>query len=143
MYDASATDYVRLADVVRGHAGILRQNYRSHASLLSIPNRLFYGDQLLAAADQQELRPPQWAPLRPVQPQQESSLTVEAEEQAEEEAKEGESEMQRTHAFKTGPWSERDGIVSMCMHVHTRCRDGHSSPQALAAPAGQISEHNS
>ena len=49
-------------------AGILRQNYRSHASLLSIPNRLFYGDQLQAAADQDALRPPQWAPLQPVTP---------------------------------------------------------------------------
>ncbi len=50
-------------------AGILRQNYRSHASLLSIPNRLFYGDQLQAAADQQLLRPPQWEPAKPAVPQ--------------------------------------------------------------------------
>lgn len=64
------------------HAGILRQNYRSHASLLSIPNRLFYGDQLQAAADQQALRPPQWAPLRPVQAQQESSQGAETDEKA-------------------------------------------------------------
>ncbi len=46
---------------------MLLRNYRSHASLLSIPNRLFYGDQLQAAADQQMLRPPQWDPLRPAQ----------------------------------------------------------------------------
>ena len=64
------------------HAGILRQNYRSHASLLSIPNRLFYGDQLQAAADQQALRPPQWAPLRPVQPQQDISQRAEMDEKA-------------------------------------------------------------
>ena len=50
-------------------AGILRQNYRSHASLLSIPNRLFYGDQLQAAADQQLLRPPQLEALKPAVPE--------------------------------------------------------------------------
>ena len=82
MHNARVTEHVSRIDVVRGHAGILRQNYRSHASLLSIPNRLFYGDQLLAAADQQELRPPQWAPLEPVQ--QESSLSPLVEEEAEE-----------------------------------------------------------
>lgn len=48
-------------------AGMLLQNYRSHASLLAIPNRLFYGDQLQAAADQQMLRPPHWETLRPAQ----------------------------------------------------------------------------
>ena len=57
-------------------AGMLLQNYRSHASLLSIPNRLFYGDQLQAAADQQMLRPPQWEPLRPAQ-QDRSHPTIE------------------------------------------------------------------
>ena len=48
-------------------AGMLLQNYRSHASLLAIPNRLFYRDQLQAAADQQMLRPPHWETLRPAQ----------------------------------------------------------------------------
>ena len=57
-------------------AGMLLQNYRSHASLLAIPNRLFYGDQLQAAADQQMLRPPHWETLRPAQ-QDNSLATIE------------------------------------------------------------------
>ena len=39
------------------------RNYRSHSSLLQIPNRLFYGDTLLAAAEQTALLPPRWDPL--------------------------------------------------------------------------------
>lgn len=42
---------------------MLVRNYRSHSSLLQIPNRLFYGDSLLAAADQRALLPPRWDPL--------------------------------------------------------------------------------
>lgn len=44
---------------------MLVRNYRSHSSLLQIPNRLFYGDALRAAADQQELLPPRWDPRVP------------------------------------------------------------------------------
>ena len=46
-------------------AGMLVRNYRSHSSLLQIPNRLFYGDALQAAADQHELLPPRWDPRVP------------------------------------------------------------------------------
>ena len=44
-------------------AGMLVRNYRSHSSLLQIPNRLFYGDTLLAAAEQTALLPPRWDPF--------------------------------------------------------------------------------
>ena len=81
----------------RARTGILRQNYRSHASLLSIPNRLFYGDQLQAAADQRALRPPQWAPLRPGQPPLGSSQGAEAEG----EPGEGEQTFERSKAGMT------------------------------------------
>ena len=43
----------------------LVRNYRSHASLLAIPNRLFYADELVAAADQAALLPPRWEHLCP------------------------------------------------------------------------------
>ena len=33
---------------------MLRRNYRSHSALLALPNRLFYAQGLLAAADQQQ-----------------------------------------------------------------------------------------
>lgn len=39
----------------------LVRNYRSHASLLHLPNRLFYNDTLVAAADQSIVLPPTWA----------------------------------------------------------------------------------
>ncbi len=44
------------------HAVMLRLNYRSHASLLALPNRLFYANQLEAAADQHAVRPLPWSP---------------------------------------------------------------------------------
>lgn len=41
------------------------RNYRSHASLLQVPNTLFYEDRLEAAAPQDALlAPPAWGPLR-------------------------------------------------------------------------------
>ena len=36
-------------------AGMLRRNYRSHSALLSLPNRLFYAQGLLAAAVQSQV----------------------------------------------------------------------------------------
>lgn len=42
-------------------AGQLVKNYRSHATLLHLPNALFYNETLQAAADQREVLPPQWA----------------------------------------------------------------------------------
>lgn len=46
-----------------GDAGSLVRNYRSHNSLLMIPNELFYEQALVAAADQSELLPPSWSEL--------------------------------------------------------------------------------
>ena len=43
--------------------GTLVQNYRSHSSLLHIPNKLFYNQTLVAAADQSQLQPPAWSEL--------------------------------------------------------------------------------
>ena len=41
------------------------RNYRSHASLLQVPNQLFYEERLEAAAPQDALlAPPAWGPLR-------------------------------------------------------------------------------
>ena len=41
------------------------RNYRSHASLLQVPNQLFYEDRLEAAAAQDALlAPPAWGQLR-------------------------------------------------------------------------------
>ena len=37
--------------------GMLRRNYRSHSALLALPNRLFYSQGLLPAADQQQVSP--------------------------------------------------------------------------------------
>ena len=37
------------------------RNYRSHATLLRLPNTLFYNDTLVAAADQTLVLPPAWA----------------------------------------------------------------------------------
>lgn len=49
----------------RARAGMLVRNYRSHASLLRVPNQLFYEDRLEAAAPQDALlAPPAWGPLR-------------------------------------------------------------------------------
>ena len=46
-------------------AGMLVRNYRSHASLLAVPNQLFYEERLEAAAPQDALlAPPAWGPLR-------------------------------------------------------------------------------
>ena len=42
-------------------AATLVRNYRSHQSLLQLPNKLFYDNQLKAAADQIETRPPKWS----------------------------------------------------------------------------------
>ena len=42
-------------------AGQLVRNYRSHETLLRLPNSLFYNHTLLAAADQSLLLPPAWA----------------------------------------------------------------------------------
>lgn len=39
------------------------QNYRSHSTLLAIPNALFYNQTLVAAADQSKLLPPAWLEL--------------------------------------------------------------------------------
>ena len=44
-------------------AATLVQNYRSHSTLLDIPNNLFYHGSLVASADQAELQPPAWAEL--------------------------------------------------------------------------------
>ena len=44
-------------------AATLVQNYRSHSTLLDIPNNLFYHGSLVAAANQEELRPPAWTEL--------------------------------------------------------------------------------
>lgn len=38
------------------------RNYRSHSTLLQLPNRLFYGSALQAAANQRALLPPRWDP---------------------------------------------------------------------------------
>ncbi|EIE26144.1 P-loop containing nucleoside triphosphate hydrolase protein [Coccomyxa subellipsoidea C-169] len=62
--DAHREDVPRLLASNRAPAtGMLVRNYRSHSSLLQIPNRLFYGDSLLAAADQRALLPPRWDSL--------------------------------------------------------------------------------
>lgn len=39
---------------------MLLANYRSHASLLNLPSKLFYRGQLVAAADPDSVVPPQW-----------------------------------------------------------------------------------
>jgi putative helicase MOV10L1 len=39
---------------------MLLANYRSHASLLNLPSKLFYRGQLVAAADPDSVLPPQW-----------------------------------------------------------------------------------
>ncbi|KAK9799412.1 hypothetical protein WJX73_005424 [Symbiochloris irregularis] len=39
----------------------LVRNYRSHSTLLRLPNALFYNDSLQAAADQRTVLPPEWA----------------------------------------------------------------------------------
>ena len=109
----TATAGQKAHDGACAHAGILRQNYRSHASLLSIPNRLFYGDQLQAAADQQALQPPQWAPLRHAQPQQETSQGA----QAEEEAEEGELLRKRTYVLRT--LLREEGSISKRFRLRT------------------------
>jgi hypothetical protein len=44
---------------------MLVRNYRSHSTLLQIPNLLFYDNFLIAAAEQAALLPPQWDSLRP------------------------------------------------------------------------------
>ena len=51
------------ADASPGVPGTLVQNYRSHSSLLHIPNKLFYNQTLVAAADQAQLLPPAWSEL--------------------------------------------------------------------------------
>ena len=51
------------ADASPGVPGTLVQNYRSHSSLLHIPNKLFYNQTLVAAADQSQLLPPAWSEL--------------------------------------------------------------------------------
>ena len=43
-------------------SALLVENYRSHATLLDLPSRLFYGDRLIASADQGPLAPPRWVP---------------------------------------------------------------------------------
>ncbi|BDA50870.1 probable helicase MOV-10 at C-terminar half [Coccomyxa sp. Obi] len=64
--EAHQVDVPRLLEIRKAPAtGMLVRNYRSHSSLLQIPNRLFYGDALRAAADQQELLPPHWDPRVP------------------------------------------------------------------------------
>jgi putative helicase MOV10L1 len=42
---------------------MLRRNYRSHATLLDLPSRLFYGGGLVAAANQAGVQPPRWVEL--------------------------------------------------------------------------------
>ena len=42
-------------------AGQLVRNYRSHSTLLRLPNTLFYRETLQAAADQRAVLPPEWA----------------------------------------------------------------------------------
>lgn len=42
---------------------MLVANYRSHASLLHLPSKLFYRGQLLAAADPRSVLPPKWGEL--------------------------------------------------------------------------------
>jgi superfamily I DNA and/or RNA helicase len=44
---------------------MLVRNYRSHSTLLQVPNRLFYGESLVAAGKQAQLLPPRWEPLKP------------------------------------------------------------------------------
>ena len=44
-------------------AANLVQNYRSHTTLLEIPNTLFYQGTLVASADQSQLLPPRWTEL--------------------------------------------------------------------------------
>ena len=43
------------------HAATLVQNYRSHHTLLELPNKLFYNGQLVAAAKQDLVCPPEWS----------------------------------------------------------------------------------
>jgi len=44
-------------------AANLVQNYRSHTTLLEVPNTLFYQGTLVASADQSQLLPPRWSEL--------------------------------------------------------------------------------
>ncbi len=48
----------------QGEVAMLRRNYRSHASLLDLPSRMFYGASLLPCADALAVRPPPWSRLQ-------------------------------------------------------------------------------
>ena len=61
-----------LTATYRCFAATLVQNYRSHSTLLDIPNTLFYNGTLVAAADQSQLLPPSWSELEDLPAQQKS-----------------------------------------------------------------------
>ena len=58
---------------------MLVANYRSHASLLDLPSKLFYRGQLVAAADPSSVLPPNWNELSMSDEKEEEQLEEESE----------------------------------------------------------------